>query len=153
MRIWTFCLLESCFLTFFHRSFYPTDQSKSAEMLTSLLKVCFPNLSNIFQVSMFISQSSDTTNYNAWDEDIAMVKVQLNYFIVFITLSSQPFQIFFGKGSMSEYRRYILMVHCLLLIISYYQICLSHLGWLLFSDGGAVRPLPRIQVGTTFSTT
>ena len=26
---------------------------------------------------MLISQSSDTANYNAWDEDIAMVKVIL----------------------------------------------------------------------------
>ena len=34
------CFCLNCFIYFFHRSFYPTDQSKSAEMLTSLLKVC-----------------------------------------------------------------------------------------------------------------
>ena len=35
------CFCLNCFIYFFHRSFYPTDQSKSAEMLTSLLKVCY----------------------------------------------------------------------------------------------------------------
>ena len=35
---------------------------------------------------MLISQSSDTTNYNAWDEDIAMVKVNQQYFFLSIDI-------------------------------------------------------------------
>ena len=31
-----------------------------------------------------------------------------------------------------------------------YKVCLSDLGWLLFSDGGTLWPLPRIQVGKLF---
>ena len=30
------------------------------------------------------------------------------------------------------------------------KVCLSDLGWLLFSDGGTLWPLPRIQVGKLF---
>ena len=43
-------------------------------------------------IYMLISQSSETTNYNAWDEDIAMVKVKdfnvQNYWLH--TLNSFP---------------------------------------------------------------
>ena len=60
---------------------------------------------------MLISQSSETANYNAWDEDIAMVKVKdFKVQKILVAHSQQlsitnPLQIFFGKGSMSEYRR------------------------------------------------
>ena len=47
---------------------------------------------------MLISQSTDTTNYNAWDEDIAMVKVNQQYFFLSIDIWSQPPSDFLWKG-------------------------------------------------------
>ena len=38
---------------------------------------------------MLISQSSDTANYNAWDEDIAMVKVNFNVQKILVAHSQQ----------------------------------------------------------------